>query len=237
MIRSAQKEVLLEGQDNYDIFFLQREQMFSILCGMTITNRQKQIMEFIKSFHEKEGFPPSLREICKALGLASSGSLSKHIRALEREGVLTKIPDKKRAWKLTESSFKPSIPVVGRIAAGTPILAQENREDDLPFDPAFFGSPHVFALKVSGDSMIDAKICDGDLAIIRPQSEGQNGETLAVMVEGMEPEATLKIFRIKNDQIELHAANLSYKPVVFRGADTEKIKIVGKLVGIIRSRP
>jgi len=195
-------------------------------------------MEFIRSFHNEEGFPPSLREICKALGLASSGSLIKHIRALELEGLLTKTPGKKRAWKLKGGmSVRTSIPVVGRIAAGTPILAEENREENLPFDPAFFGSPQVFALRVKGDSMIDAKICDGDLAIIRPQSQGENGETLAVMVEGLEPEATLKIFRIKDDQVELHSANLSYKPVVFRGGDTEKIKIIGKLVGIIRNRP
>lgn len=204
---------------------------------MTITHRQKQIIEFIISFQEKEGFPPSIREICKALGLVSSGSLIKHIRALELNGHLTRSPGKKRAWRLTEQRQPSSIPLIGQIAAGTPILAEENREDNIPFDPTFFGSPNVFALRIKGDSMIDVKICDGDLAIIRPQNKGENEEILAVMVEGMEPEATLKIFRLRDNKVELHSANPSYKPLVFKGNDREKIKILGKLAGIIQNKP
>lgn len=204
---------------------------------MTITHRQKQIIEFIISFQEKESFSPSIREICKALGLVSSGSLIKHIRALELNGHLTRSPGKKMAWRLTEQRQPSSIPLIGQIAAGTPILAEENREDNIPFDPTFFGSSNVFALRIKGDSMIDVKICDGDLAIIRPQNKGENEEILAVMVEGMEPEATLKIFRLRDNKVELHSANPSYKPLVFKGNDREKIKILGKLAGIIRNKP
>lgn len=138
---------------------------------------------------------------------------------------------------MTEQRQPSSIPLIGQIAAGTPILAEENREDNIPFDPTFFGSSNVFALRIKGDSMIDVKICDGDLAIIRPQNKGENEEILAVMVEGMEPEATLKIFRLRDNKVELHSANPSYKPLVFKGNDREKIKILGKLAGIIRNKP
>jgi len=202
---------------------------------MEITIRQKEILSFIGSFQDREGFPPSLREICKGLDLASAGSLLKHMRALEKEGYLTSVPGKKRAWKLT---FRPAslfIPLVGQIAAGTPILAQENREEDLPVDPRLFGSESVFALRVQGDSMIGAQIRNGDLAIIRPQEVVQNGEIVAVQVEGLEPEATLKVFRRNNQAIELHAANPAYEPLVFTGNSQTRVRILGKLVGVIRA--
>jgi len=177
--------------------------------GMGITTRQKEILRFIENFQAREGFPPSVREICKAMGLSSAGSLIKHLRALELQGRLTGTPGKKRAWKLIGRPSHVSLPLVGRIAAGTPILAEENRENDLPVDPRFFGSEKVFALWVKGDSMIDAQIRDGDLAIIRPQHVAENGEIVVVLLDGIEPEATLKIFRQQNGDIELHPANPS----------------------------
>jgi repressor LexA len=204
---------------------------------MEITSRQKEILHFIGTFQDREGFPPSLREICQGLGLASAGSLLKHIRVLEREGYLSGIPGKKRAWKLTRRLSTVRLPLIGQIAAGTPILAEENREDDLPIDPKLFGSEEAFALRVRGDSMIGAQIRDGDLAVIRPQKEAQNGEVVAVQVEGMEPEATLKVLQRRRGSIELHAANPAYEPFIFTGSNQEKVKILGKLIGIIRPKP
>lgn len=203
---------------------------------MGITARQKEILDCIGKFRARNGFPPSVREICRALGLASPGSLLKHIRALESEGLLERNPGKKRAWKLTNRHSSPSIPLIGQIAAGAPILAQENWEEELPVDPSIFGSGEAFALRVRGDSMKDAQIRDGDLAIIRPLDEAENGWIVAVMVEGVEPEATLKVFRRIGRSVELHSANEEYKPLIFTGKDRSKVRILGKLIGVIRTR-
>ena len=204
---------------------------------MGITARQKEIIDYIQAFQYEQGFPPSLREICKALGLHSPGSLIKHMRSLELHGYLSRIPDKKRAWKVTCLPSPAGVPLIGQIAAGTPILAEENREDDLPVDPGLFGSQDAFALRVQGDSMIDAQIRDGDLAIIKPQDDAENGWIVAAMVEGLETEATLKTIYRKNRNVELHAANPLYRPLIFKGEDQSRVRILGKLIGIIRRKP
>lgn len=204
---------------------------------MGITTRKKEIIDYITAFQYREGFPPSLREICKALGLQSPGSLIKHMRSLELEGYIKRIPGKKRAWKVSGFWSPIRIPLIGQIAAGTPILAEENREDDLPVDPRFFGSHDAFALRVRGDSMMEAQIRDGDLAIIRPQDDAENGCIVAVLVEDLETEATLKIFQRKNENLELHSANSSYAPLVFKGNDRHRVRVLGKLIGVIRSKP
>ena len=212
--------------------------------SMEITKRQQEILEHIGRFQAREGFPPSIREICTAFNVKSPGSMHRHLWELKRKGFLEETSGKKRAWKLAEKGWRligrplpPSIPLIGRIAAGTPILAQENRDDELPMDPGIFGSEEAFALKIQGDSMKDAQIRDGDLAIIRPQGEAETGEIVAVMVEGIEPEATLKIFHRTTGGIELHAANEAYKPLIFKDKDRSKVKILGKLIGIIRLKP
>lgn len=206
---------------------------------MTVTDRQKQILDFMRLFQKREGFPPSLREICQGIGLVSHGSLIRHMRLLESQGLIKGLAGKKRAWKLVD--MQPvdvaSIPVLGQIAAGAPILAQESAEEPLPITPSFFGSSEAFALRVKGDSMIEAHIQDGDIAIIRPQPESENGSIVAVIVEGIESEATLKIFRFNNDQIELRPANKFYDSLFFSGLERSRIKILGKLVGIIRVKP
>ncbi|MBU0516011.1 MAG: transcriptional repressor LexA [Proteobacteria bacterium] len=201
---------------------------------MTITDRQQQVLDFIAAFQAREGFPPSVREICAHLGLKSPGSLIKHLRALEEEGLLGRSPGKKRAWKLTQAPGPRTIPLVGRIAAGTPIMAVENREDDIPVDPWLFGDEDTFALRVKGDSMIEAHIRDGDLAVIRPQAEAQNGDIAAVLVEGIEPEASLKTIRRSPGRLELHPANPAYEPLVFEGEDIARVRVLGRLVGLIR---
>jgi len=174
---------------------------------------------------------------------SSAGSMHKHLQKLETEGYLERMPGKKRTWKLTPKAWDlvgrplpPSIPLVGQIAAGTPILAEENREDDLPVDPALFGHGQAFALRVKGDSMIDAQIRDGDLAIIRPQDDAEDGQIVAVQVEEMEPEATLKVFRRGRETVELHPANPLYQPFVFKGKERSKIKILGRFIGLIRPK-
>ena len=189
--------------------------------------------------------------MCIAMGISSPGSMHKHTRALEQKGYLRKLAGKKRALSLTDkawdflgepshnpmrserevrrgpSSFRRTMPLIGRIAAGTPILAQENREEELPVDPVLFGSEDAFAIRVQGDSMKDAQIQDGDLAIIRPQEYAENGQITAVIVEGIESEATLKIWRHGDDIIELYPANESYEPLVFRGPERAAVEIQG----------
>lgn len=204
---------------------------------MSITDRQQEVLDYMAAFQDREGFPPSLREICQGLGLSSPGSLTKHMRVLETKGYLSRVLGKKRAWKLTRRPSLVSIPLVGHIAAGAPILAAENREDELPIDPRFFGTEQAFALRVRGDSMRDAQIRDGDLAIVRPQSDAENGEIVAVLVEGVETEATLKVLRRRNGDVELHPANPAYEPLIFKGSDRAKVRILGKFVGLVRPCP
>jgi len=210
---------------------------------MKPTDRQKEILECFANFESQKGYPPSVREIVEAMGLSSAGSLHKHLQALEKGGYLERRPGEKRNWKLTEKAWDligrplaPSIPLIGQIAAGTPILAEENKEDDLPVDPALFGQEQAFALRVKGDSMIDAHIRDGDLAIIRPQGDAQDGQIVAVQVEDLEPEATLKVLRRRKGDIELHPANPEYDPLIFKGREKEKVKILGRLIGVIRPK-
>jgi repressor LexA len=210
---------------------------------MKLTNRKKEILQCFGKFQSRKGFPPSVREIGEALDLASAGSLHKHLQALEKGGYLERIPGKKRTWNLTQKAWDligrplfPSIPLIGQIAAGTPILAEENKEEDLPVDPTLFGQEEAFALRVKGNSMIDAHIRDGDLAIIRPQEDAEDGQIVAVQVEDLEPEATLKVLRKRNGTIELHPANPRYKPLIFKGREKSRVRILGRLIGVIRPK-
>ncbi len=225
-------------------FFLAKRTNVSYTLNMKITAVKKEILEFFGNFQSREGFPPSVREICSGVERSSAGSMHKHLQALETGGYLERMPGKKRTWKLTPKAWDlvgkpwpPSIPLVGQIAAGTPILAEENKEDDLPVDPSLFGHGQAFALRVKGDSMIDCQIRDGDLAIIRPQDDAEDGQIVAVQVEELEAEATLKVFRRRNGTVELHPANSQYQPFVFRGKERSKIKILGRLIGLIRPKP
>lgn len=202
---------------------------------MVITDRQQDVLNHIRQFQTERGFGPTVREICAGLGLSSPGSLIKHLRGLENEGLLAREPGKKRTWKLIGVPASPSVPLLGRIAAGSPILAQENRETDLPIDPTLFGCDTAFALRVQGDSLIEAHVQDGDLAIIKPQEEIHDGQIAAVLVEGLEAEATLKVLRRRKGRLELHAANSRYLPLIFEGPDRNRVRILGRLVGVIRS--
>jgi len=177
---------------------------------------------------------PSVREICAQFGLKGPAGIHRILRALEAKGALTSTPGKKRAWRIPGGRPEPSIPLLGRIAAGVPIQAEENREEELPVDPRLFGSGGCFALRVQGDSMTGAHIAHGDLAIVQPQEDADDGQIVAVLVEELLTEATLKILRRKNGSVELHAANSRYPPMVFGGRERARVRILGRLVGIIR---
>jgi len=201
---------------------------------MKITEREKAVLDFIGSFHEKHGHGPSIREICAGIGLKSPGSLHKVIKRLEEKGLLHMSRGRNRTLRLTSPLHGKRIPLIGRIAAGTPIEANEELLEELSCDPGVFGVSECFALVVKGDSLIEKQIRPGDIAILRPTSEVENGEIGAVMVEGLFHEATLKIVKQRNGTLELHSANPLYPPLIFSGNDRVKVRIVGKLVGIIR---
>ncbi|MFH1147659.1 MAG: transcriptional repressor LexA [Pseudomonadota bacterium] len=200
---------------------------------MELTARQKGVLEFIRDHHERFGIPPSVREICANLGLRGPAGIHRILNVLIAKGYLTAIAGKKRSWCLTNTA-KPRIPVLGRIAAGTPIEAIADNGEDLPLDPEIFGCDECFVLRVQGDSMVDAHIIDGDFAVIRPQDIARSGEVVAVMVECLLPEATLKTLRRKRNVTELHAENSAYPPLVFKGREQKRIRIIGKFVGLVR---
>ncbi len=201
---------------------------------MELTPRQRSVLEFIREYQASNGIAPSVREVCAHLGLKSPGGIHRILRVLEAKGYLTSSPGKKRSWCVRGSVRGGSIPLLGRIAAGVPIQAQEDLEEDLPVDPALFGTSECFGLRVQGDSMVEVHIADGDLAIIRPQEDAEDGQIVAVMVDNILPEATLKILRRRNGAVELHAANSDYPPMVFKGRDRARVRILGRLVGVIR---
>ena len=202
---------------------------------MGITKRQKEILDFIGHHIKEHGICPSVREICSHFGLKGPAGVHRILKILEREGYLSSIPGKKRTWRLSNRlSFRPGIPVLGSIAAGLPIEAQEDLAEELPVDARLFGSESCFGLYVKGDSMIDAHITHGDIAVIQPAQEVEDGQIAAVMVDGILNEATLKIFRKRNGRIELHAANPAYDPLVFEGKEAARVHVLGRLAGIIR---
>jgi repressor LexA len=202
---------------------------------MEITDRQKQILEFIRSHIEQEGIAPSVREICSHFGLKGPAGVHRILKILERKGFLASSPGKKRTWRLTEKVSRiRGIPLLGQIAAGLPIDAVENHSEELPVDAAMFGCDSCFALYVKGDSMIDAHITDGDIAVIHACQDVDNGEIAAVLVDGLLPEATLKIVKKRKDGVELHAANPLYEPLVFVGTRASSVRILGRFAGLIR---
>lgn len=199
-----------------------------------LTERQASVLNFIRTHQQEYGISPTVREICAHLDLKGPAGIHRILHVLIEKGYLRSSAGKKRSWRLPGGPVRKTIPVIGRIAAGAPIEAMESREDELPMDPAVFGCETCFALRVQGDSMIEAHIAEGDLAIIRPQTVAENGQIVAVTVEELLLEATLKILRKTRSATELHSANSAYQPLVFKGRERRRIRIVGKFVGIIR---
>ncbi len=197
-----------------------------------ISDRQQLILDYIKNQIKNTGYPPSVREIGQAVGLKSSSTVHSHLLQLEEKGLLKRDPAKTRAIipiepessdLITESL---NLPVVGSVAAGSPILAEENIEEYLPVPVNFVGSGSHFILKVKGESMIEAGIMDGDYLIVRQQSSASNGEIIVAIVED---EATVKRFYKKEGYIELRPENSSMQPMVFND-----VQIAGKVSGLLR---
>ena len=200
-----------------------------------LTKRQRQILDFVLSEIHRKGYPPSVREIGEAVGLSSTSTVHNHLVALEQKGYIRRDPAKPRALEVfdyrdTEGAVSServrSIPIVGRIAAGQPILAQENIEDILTL-PAELTDENAFILKVTGESMIDAGILDGDLLVVRQQSTANNGD---IVVALLDDEATVKYFYREKRHVRLQPANAAFAPIV-----ATQVEICGRVIGVIRS--
>ncbi|NQT53003.1 transcriptional repressor LexA [bacterium] len=205
-----------------------------------LTAKQGAILDFIRAQHARRGFPPTIREIGGHFGLRSTASVHDHLNALERKGHIVRRPHLSRGIALTSTSSKrtapkatrprPAIPLLGDIAAGTPILATENHDDLLPVDPELFGGGELFALRVRGDSMINAGIYDGDYALVHRQTTAENGEIVAVLIDD---DATVKrLFREKR-RVRLQPENDALDPIYLAPRQAD-VSILGKVVGVIR---
>jgi repressor LexA len=198
-----------------------------------LTSRQELILGVIRQAIATQGYPPSMREIGAAAGLASPASVSYQIDALIEKGFIRKDASKGRAFELVEQedAIKPertvNIPLVGRIAAGGPITAEQHIEEVYPLPESLVGKGELFLLKVVGDSMIDVAICDGDFVVIRSQKSAEKGEIVAAMIDG---EATVKTLSKKDGHIWLLPANENYAPIPGDNAE-----ILGKVTAVLRS--
>ncbi len=202
-----------------------------------LTPRQTKILMAIKKAMETNGYPPSMREIGEAAGLSSPSSVKYQLEALEEKGWIRRDPSRGRALEVLTpgderfEDIKPerthNVPLVGRIAAGGPILAEQNVEELFPLPASLVGEGDLFMLKVVGDSMIDAAICDGDYVVIRSQEDCNKGEIVAAMIDG---EATVKTFTKKDGHIWLMPANDDYKPI-----NGDNAEILGIVTAVLRS--
>ena len=199
-----------------------------------LTPRQKSVLEYIISFQQENRMAPTVREICAHLGLSGPAGIHRILNILKDKGYILAEPGKKRAWRFSREVTGAGIPLVGTIAAGLPVEAVENLEGELAISPALFGAKRCFGLRVRGDSMIDAHILDGDLAIIRPQRRVESGEIAAVMVHDLLSEATLKMVRRTRSALTLEPANPACSPLVFKGPQRKQVVILGKYMGLLR---
>ncbi|MER3460486.1 MAG: repressor LexA, partial [candidate division GAL15 bacterium] len=196
-----------------------------------LTRRQRQILDFVIEYTRRRGYPPSVRDIGNALHLTSSSTVHSHLSALEKKGYLRRDPSKPRAIEvLKDPTSLPhkrvvSLPVVGRVTAGAPILAEQNIEDSFTLPEDFVGSGECFLLRVRGDSMVGVGIYDGDYLVVRKQSHAQDGD---IVVARIGEEATVKRFYREGDRIRLQPENPTMEPIY-----TRDVVIEGKAVGVI----
>ena len=197
-----------------------------------LIKRQEMILKFIKEQQLIKGYPPSVREICDAVNLRSTSTVHGHLKRLEKKGLIRRDPTKPRALEIMETSNMKkemlNIPLVGRVTAGTPILATENIEDTFPIPIDYIKhNEELFMLKVTGNSMINAGIHDGDYAIIEKAPTAKNGDIVVALIEN---DATIKRFFKEKDHIRLQPENDALSPII-----VEDCIILGKLVGLFRA--
>ena len=213
--------------------------------------RQQKILEFMKEEISTKGYPPTVREICSAIGIKSTSTVHKDIETLVSEGYLKKDPSKPRALMVVDPQTKSGhveaagsalaargdalpynvveVPVVGRVAAGEPIFAEQNIEDSFPLPDRFVNGGNNFMLRVKGESMIEAGIMDGDLILVQETHEARDGEIVVALIDGIETGATVKTFYRKNGKIYLTPENKAMGPIIVDDAT-----IVGKVKGVFR---
>lgn len=200
--------------------------------NLPLTQQQQKLLDFLTEHMRGKGHPPTIREIGRAFGFRSTGTVRDHLRALENKGYLQTVRGKSRGilpfnWSRILRGESRELPILGRVPAGGPLLAEENLEGTLDLSREF-GGEKVFALKVRGDSMIDAGICDGDMVVVRAQEHAETGQIVVALVDG---DATVKRIVRRGSKLWLQPANASYQPIPV-GGDT---RVVGKVIGAIRS--
>ncbi len=208
-----------------------------------LKEREQRILDFMKSEIKTKGYPPTVREICAALQIKSTSTAHKDIASLVQQGYLKKDPSKPRALMVVDAEDKAAssdrlqpverediidVPVVGRVAAGTPILAEQNIEETFPV-PAQFAGRSNFMLRVRGESMINVGIMDGDLILVEEQNTARNGEIVVAMIDGFESEATVKTFYKEDGHIRLQPENDTMSPII-----VQDVKVLGKVKGVFR---
>jgi repressor LexA len=199
-----------------------------------LTKRQQEIFDFIKRYSAKYGYPPTVRDIGKAVGLASSSTVHAHLANLEKVGLLRRDPSKPRAIELLDkavegvrSIVKPGgLPLVGQVAAGQPIVAEENVEEYIEVPALAGGEDGEFILRIRGDSMKDAGILEGDFVVVRPQETAHDGDIVVALVG---EEATVKRFFLESDHIRLQPENEALEPI-----RTKEVRVIGRVVGVFR---
>jgi repressor LexA len=206
---------------------------------MDLTKRQQEIFDFIRKYSARYGYPPTVRDIGKAVGLASSSTVHAHLSNLEKIGLLRRDPSKPRAIELLERGVGSAVesvrgivrpdglPLVGSVAAGQPILAEENIEEYVPVPQIAGGQDGSYLLRIRGDSMKDAGILEGDFVVVRPQETAKDGE---IVVALLGEEATVKRFFRESDHIRLQPENDAMEPI-----RSKEVKVLGRVVGVMRS--
>ena len=215
-----------------------------------LKDRERKILIYMKNQIKSKGYPPTVREICADLNIKSTSTTHKDIANLEKKGYIRKDPSKPRALMIMDPDSLPSgednisnhlehnhfesnnvveIPIIGRVAAGTPILAVQNVEDTFPVPSKYVGKGTNYMLTISGDSMIEAGILDGDLILVEQQNTARNGEIVVAMIDGLESEATVKTFYKEAGHIRLQPENSSMQPIIVKD-----VQILGKVKGVFR---
>lgn len=196
-----------------------------------ISPKQLEILEYIKSQILERGFPPAVRDICEAVHLKSTSSVHSHLETLEKNGYIRRDPTKPRAIEILDDSFNMrremvNVPIIGRVAAGESILAEQNIEDYFPIPMEFMPNNQTFILKVQGESMINAGILDGDMVIVEQRATARNGEMVVALIEDG---ATVKTFYKEDGHIRLQPENDTMDPII-----VTDVQILGKVIGLFR---